>query len=274
VDLHRGHRLAIAMSPPAAPAAWRVVASMFTIIPVAAPAQVGRDSAARAVLLLPVLGGLLGVAAAGVLVTAEAVSRSPEHRLLAAVLAIAALAALTGGLHLDGLADTADGLGSGRAGPHALAIMRRSDVGPMGAAALLFVVLAQATALAALTPGWQASLALVAAVATSRVAVLMATAEQAARPDGFGALIAGTTRPATRATAIAALFGVVIVAATAAVGLGFAARCAGAVLAGLAVAAAIQRIARRRLGGITGDVFGAVIEVCTAAVLVVFALSG
>lgn len=254
--------------------AWRVVVSMFTIIPVAGPVEVDKPVAARAARLLPVLGAMLGGAACGMLIAAQASGDSPERRLLAATLAIAVLAVLTGGLHLDGLADTADGLGSRQRAPQALAIMRKSDVGPMGVAALLFVVIAQILALAALTPGWQASLALVAACATGRVAVLLATAEPAARPDGFGALISGAVGPAARVVAVAALFGVVLVAGTVTVGLAYACRCAGAVLAGLVVSLLIRRLARRRLGGMTGDVFGAVIEGCTAAVLVAMALSG
>jgi len=261
------------MTPPAAPG-WRVAVSMFTIIPARGPAQVDRDAAARAVLLLPALGALLGGLAAGVLAAGEAAGASPPGRLLASVLAIGALAVLTGGLHLDGLADTADGLGSRRTGQHALAIMRRSDIGPIGVASLVFVVLAQVSALAALPPGWRASLALIVAAATGRVAVLLAATENAARPDGFGALIAGTTRLAARVAAVAILLAVTMAAGTAAAGLTFAGRCAGAALAGLVIAAVLQRMARHRLGGITGDVFGAIIEVCVAAVLVVLALSG
>lgn len=260
------------MSPPPVQA-WRVVVSMFTIIPVSGPAEVSRQAAARAVLLLPVLGGLLGIVASGVLIAAQATGGSAERRLLAAALAIATLAVLTGGLHLDGLADTADGLGSRQRGQQALAIMRRSDVGPMGVAALMFVVLAQVFALAALTPGWRASLALAAAAATGRTAVLLATAEPAARPDGFGALISGAARPVTQAVTVAALVGLVLVIGTATAGLTYAGRCAGAVVAGLVAGVVLQRLARRRLGGMTGDVFGAIIEVCAAVVMVVITLT-
>jgi adenosylcobinamide-GDP ribazoletransferase len=288
VDLRRRHRVTAAVTPPGAvppdavppdavppgAPAWRVVVSMFTIVPVAGPAEVGKPAAARAVAGLPVLGALLGCVASGVLIAAQASGDSPERRLLAAALAIGVLAVLTGGLHLDGLADTADGLGSRQGGQQALAIMRKSDVGPMGVAALMFVVLAQILALAALTPGWRASLALVAAAVTGRVAVLLATAEPAARPDGFGALISGATRPVTRAVMVAALLGVVLVTGTVAAGLAYAGSCAGAVLAGLVASVVFRRFAVRRLGGMTGDVFGAIIEVCAAVVLVVTALFG
>jgi adenosylcobinamide-GDP ribazoletransferase len=257
-----------------APPVWRVVVSMFTIIPAGGTGDVGPDVAARAVRLLPVLGALLGGVGAVVMFAAEAAGQSEPRRLLAAVLAIGALGVLTGGLHLDGLADTADGLGSRLTGQQALEVMRRSDIGPMGAAALLFVVLAQVSALAAVQPGWHASVALITAAATSRVAVLLAAAEPAARPDGFGALIAGSIRPGTRIAAVAVLLVAATAAAAAAAGPVFAGSCAGAVLAGLVAAFAICRIARHRLGGTSGDVFGAIIETSVAVALIVLALSG
>ena len=98
-----------------------------------------------------------------------------RRRLLGGVLAVAVLALLTGGLHLDGLADTADGLGSRRPAAEALAIMRRSDTGPLGVATLLLVVLIQVSALATVPRGLDGAGALVLAVVTGRVAVLLAT---------------------------------------------------------------------------------------------------
>ena len=148
---------------------------------------------------LPLLGGLLAAAAGGALLAAEASGHSGPRRLLAATIAFAVLAVLTGGLHLDGLADTADGLGSRRPRDEALDIMRRSDIGPMGVAALLLVILLQVTALASLTPEVPSAVALVAAVITSRVAVILAAGSAAARPGGFGALIAGSTTARARA---------------------------------------------------------------------------
>ncbi len=127
----------------------------------------------------------------------EAGGDSTPRRLLGATLAIGVLALLTGGLHLDGLADTADGLGSRRPRDEALAIMRRSDIGPFGVVALLFAVGVQVTGLAAVQPGWPGAAALAVAVVTGRVAVVLAAGSPAARPDGFGALVAGsTTAPA------------------------------------------------------------------------------
>ena len=252
----------------------RTALGLFTILPVRAAPEIGRDDAARAVLWLPAVGLLLSVPAAAVLLAVEAGGHSGPRRLLAAALAIGVLALLTGGLHLDGLADTADGLGSRRPREEALAIMRRSDVGPFGVAALLFTVLVQITALATVAPGWPDAAALAVAVVTGRTAVVLATGpgSPAARPDGFGALVAGATSARARVTAGAALFAVT--AATAAAWGGYpAVRGAVAVLAGLCAGDLLRRLARRRLGGMTGDVFGAVVEVSAAVALLALALT-
>jgi len=266
--------------PPAGPrraslAPLRTSLGLFTVIPVRASPTIGAGDAARAVLWLPVVGALLAVPAAGVLLAVEAGGDSTPRRLLAAALAIGVLALLTGGLHLDGLADTADGLGSRRPREEALAIMRRSDIGPFGVAALIFVVLIQITALATVSPGWPAAAAVMAAAVTGRVAVVLATGPGSppARPDGFGALVAGTTTTRARVTAAVLLLALVAGAAALAWGLFPALRGAAAVLAGLLAADLLRRAAKRRLGGMTGDVFGALIEVSTTAVLLVLALA-
>jgi adenosylcobinamide-GDP ribazoletransferase len=289
------------MTPPsantgtAAPRPWRVALSMFSVIPAGVPGAIRRDAAARALLWLPAVGALLAAIAAGAMLAVQAGGRSDARRLLAATIAVAVLGLLTGGLHLDGLADTADGLGSRRPTREALAIMRRPDIGPMGVAALLLVILVQITALAAIPAGGLSAAALVLAAVTSRVAVVLATGHgsPSARPGGFGALITETTTARVRVAAIAALLAAVVAgsfllgvipgsalslggpaAAGRPGGLPVAARAVVATLAGLLAADLLRRTARRRLGGMTGDVFGAVIEVCTAIVLLVLALAG
>jgi adenosylcobinamide-GDP ribazoletransferase len=253
-------------------ASWRTALSLFTVIPVPGPAEIRRETAARALAWLPLLGGLLAAAAGGALLAVEAGGHSGPRKLLAATIAVAVLAALTGGLHLDGLADTADGLGSRRPREEALDIMRRSDIGPMGVAALVLVILLQVTALASLAPEVPSAVALVAAVITSRVAVILAAGSPAARPGGFGALIAGATTARARGVALVALLAVVAAGGAATGGTSFAVRGLVAVAAGLFAAALLQRSAQRRLGGTTGDVFGALIEVSAAVVLLVLAV--
>jgi adenosylcobinamide-GDP ribazoletransferase len=256
-------------------AALRTALGLFTIFPVKAALELGRDGAARAVLWLPVTGLLLAVPAAGVLFAVQAGGHSGPRRLLAAALAVGVLALLTGGLHLDGLADTADGLGSRRPRDEALAIMRRSDIGPFGVAALLFTVLVQVTALATVAPGWPDAAALAVAAVTGRTAVVLATGPGSppARPDGFGALVAGATTTRARVTAAAALLAVTAAAAGAAWGAYPALRAVIAVLAGLCAGELLRRLARRRLGGMTGDVFGALVEVSSAVLLLALALT-
>src|SRR5215469_13737884 len=253
----------------------RTALSLFTVFPVGAAPEIGRDEASRAVLWLPVVGALLAVPAAGVLLAAQAGGHATPRLLLAAALAIGVLALLTGGLHLDGLADTADGLGSRRPREEALAIMRRSDIGPFGVAALIFAVLIQITALATVSPGWPEAAAVAAAAVTGRVAVVLTTGPGSppARADGFGALVAGATTARARVMAAALLLALVSGAAALAWGPFAALRGAAAVLAGLLAADVLRRIAKRRLGGMTGDVFGALIEVSATTVLLVLALA-
>ena len=251
---------------------WRAAVSTFTIIPVGGPETIRPELAKRIAYWLPAVGCLLALPAGGIVFGVEAVDTVPR-RLLAATLAIAALGLLTGGLHLDGLADTADGLGSRRPAGQALEVMRRSDTGPMGTAALVFIVLVQITALAAVAPAWLSAAALITAVVTSRVAVLLASGAPAARSEGFGALLTGTTTRGARWLACAALLAMVGAAGVAAGGLTLASRGLLAAASGLVVGAAVRWLACRRLGGMTGDVFGALIEISTAAVLLVAALS-
>ena len=256
-------------------AALRDALGLFTILPVRAAPEIGRREAVRAVLWLPVAGALLAVPAGGVLLAVEAGGHSAPRRLLAAVLAIGLLALLTGGLHLDGLADTADGLGSRRPRDEALAIMRRSDVGPLGVAALLFTVLVQITALATVDPGWPGAGAVLLAAVTGRVAVVLATGpgSPAARPGGFGALVAAATTTRARVATGAGVFVLAAGAAAVVSGPATALRAAVAVLAGLLAAELLRRTALRRLGGMTGDVFGALIEVAAATALLALALA-
>ena len=266
---------------------WHSAVSTFTILPGRRPTEIGPATARLLLLWLPAIGVMLGGVAAAASVLVELGGDSAARRLLAALIAIALLAVLTGGLHLDGLADAADGLASRQPRQQALEIMRKSDVGPMGVAALLLVVGVQVTALASLPSGWQDEAALVLAVITGRVAVVRASGQPAARQDGLGALVAGSTTRRDRSAVTALLVVAVGVTAAlaaitgtvggpgqnaAAAGSLLAARGLAAVLVGLLAAAWLRRAAKRRLGGMTGDVFGAQIELSTAATLLAFAL--
>jgi adenosylcobinamide-GDP ribazoletransferase len=179
--------------------------------------------------------------------------------LLSGALAVAAGLLATGALHEDGLADCADGLGV-RGGPSArLAAMRASGIGSYGTLALIFTAGLRTVALAALTEPGVVALALIAAHAGARALLPWAMHRNSwARQDGL-AVAAG--RP-SRATAVAAL----------AIGLVILVLAAGPIRGAIAAVAAllgllVLPLARQRIGGITGDVLGAVEQLAEIAIL-------
>jgi adenosylcobinamide-GDP ribazoletransferase len=241
--------------------ALRLAFGTLTVLPVRPP-SVDRGTAGRAMALAPLVGLVLGLVACLPLLLTES---SP---LLSAVLTVGAVALLTRGLHLDGLADTADGLGSGRPAADALAVMRKGDVGPFGVATLVIVLLAQVAALAQLVAAGDGVVALVAALVVSRLALPLACLRgvPAARADGLGAAVAGSvSRPAAL---VAVLLTAIPVTALALLGDGAAALAP----LGLLVGAALVWRAVHRLGGVTGDVLGAVVEATFAGSLVLLCL--
>jgi adenosylcobinamide-GDP ribazoletransferase len=108
---------------------------------------------------------------------------------------------------------------------------------------------------------------------TGRVAVVLATGYPAARPGGFGALVAGRTTAAGRVLTVVVFCCVVVAAGLAGGGWALAGRGLAGLLAGLLAGGVVQLVAWRRLGGMTGDVFGAIVEVSTAATLVACVLA-
>ena len=199
--------------------AWRLAVGTLSAWPVRPPRTVDRDVAGRAMLLAPLAVLPLAVAATLLVLVADAAGLAP---LVTGLLVVALLALGTRAFHLDGLADTADGLTSSYERERTLAVMRSGDVGPAGAAALVLVLGLQAAGVAAL--------------AASDAALLVWTALLV----GSGLLV---DVPWWR-TLVAA--GVAVV-----------------------VLALLLLRARRRLGGVTGDVLGAGVELTLAAVLVV-----
>ena len=251
-------------------AGLRLSLGLLTIVPVGR-VRTDRATARVAMLLAPVVGLLVGSTA---WLVGAAVHALGGPALLASVAAVAVLAALTRGMHLDGLADLADGLGSAAPPAAALAIMRRSDIGPFGVTTLVLVLLGQVASLEPAWPAGHAAPLLLTAAATGRLAVAWACRPSVppARPDGLGALVAGTvpTTAAAGATAMvllgAAGAGELVGRLPTALGL------AGAALGGLAASLLLLRRAVTRLGGVTGDVLGALIETGTVTVLVLATL--
>ncbi|MBQ1072892.1 adenosylcobinamide-GDP ribazoletransferase [Micromonospora sp. C31] len=246
----------------------RLALTTFTTLPVRA-GRIDRAVAGTAMALAPAVGALLGVVLAGILLLLG--EFAPP--LVAAAVTVGAGALLTRGLHLDGLADTVDALGSYRRGAAALEIMKKPDVGPFGVVALVVVLLVQTAALAELAGrSWPAVLAaVVAAGAAGRLGVAAACRRgiPAARPEGLGALVAGTVGPVALAAGAVA---VALPALAAVPGRPWQGPLAVAVA--LAVAVGLLRHVVRRLGGVTGDVLGATVEVVTTLAYLGVVLSG
>ncbi|MER5531426.1 adenosylcobinamide-GDP ribazoletransferase [Streptomyces sp. NPDC002677] len=233
-----------------------------------------REAARGGMLLAPLAGLAVGLCAGAVgalLVLAGA------SALVAAVAAVAVPAVLTRGLHLDGLADTADGLGSGKPAEEALRIMKQSDIGPFGVITLVLVLLGQVAALDQAYGGsWQhGMLAAVVAATVARLAMSLAAVEgvPAARPDGLGAAVAGVV-PKVGASVVTVAVMVVAAGAGALVGSADSLRALLAVVVAEAATDVLLRLCRRRFGGVTGDVFGALAETAATTALLVFSLGG
>ncbi|MFC4498935.1 MULTISPECIES: adenosylcobinamide-GDP ribazoletransferase [Streptomyces] len=259
------------MSPPARLHGLRFAFGTLTVLPVGV-SRWDREAARGGMLGAPVVGLVVGGCAAGLGLLLLVLGAGP---LLAAVGSVAVPAVLTRGLHLDGLADTADGLGSGKPAEDALRIMKQSDIGPFGVITLVFALLAQAAALASLYDGsWaRGALAAVVSAVAARLALTLAARAgvPAARPEGLGAAVAGVV-PVGGAVAVTAAFTVGLAAWGGLSGPYDAVRTALAVLAALAAAELLLRHCRRRFGGVTGDVFGGLAETAATTALVALTL--
>lgn len=235
----------------------RAAIALFTRLPVG-----GSDAQPGSILLTaPAVGvivALLAAAPAAVLLLADA----PGIPWIAATTGLGCTAYLTRGLHLDGLADFTDGLGCRSAQP--VAVMQRSDIGAFGVVALILVLLLQVGLLGSLaaSAGWRGLVGgLLIALAAGRSAVIWPCrlGVPAAAGSRLGAWVAGSVRPwaaaATTSLVAAAAWLLEAWAGTA------------AILAAIGCGFLVERSARRRFGGITGDVLGACVEVGQTAAL-------
>jgi adenosylcobinamide-GDP ribazoletransferase len=225
----------------------RLAFAFLTRLPFRAAARPEPGALARAAWAFPLAGILVGVIAG---IAFEIGDRLGLPINAMALIAVAVAVLITGGLHEDGLADTMDGLGGGADRAEALAIMRDSRTGAFGVLALVFSVGLRVAALAALPDTRVAVSALVAAHTVSRglLPTLMLWLDPA-RSDGLGAEAGRPTPPGATAAALIALL-----VALLALGIG---RGILAMVLAAAAMAALALLARRRLGGYTGDVLGA-----------------
>jgi adenosylcobinamide-GDP ribazoletransferase len=234
----------------------KVALAFLTRLPVAPEPTAAGSSLGASVVMFPVVGALIGLLGGGGYALAFWLGLPP---LPAATVALATTIWLTGALHEDGLADVADGFGGGRTREDKLRIMRDPRIGSYGALALVLGLLARAGALAALAAPADVMAALVAAGAASRAALAaVMTTLPVARADG---LAAGAGRPHPLRTAAAVLVAALI--AVVLLGKG----AAAALIAGAGAAFVVACLARRQIGGHTGDVLGAVQQLTEIGVL-------
>lgn len=239
-----------------------LAARYLTIIPLPGGRHGPSSRLGRAVAWFPVVG--LGLGA--LLAAADWLTARWFSPLLAALLTVTAWKLLTGGLHLDGLADCLDGL-AGRDREQRLAIMRDSRIGTFGAVGLILFLMLELVTVAEAAATWRWRALLVIPAIGRAAPPLLARWFPPARADGQGAAFAGGVGVA------GALLAVVIAAAAAVAVLG-----AGgfvAALSGMVAALAAGRFFAGRLGGLTGDVLGAGVEVAElVALLAVLAWTG
>ncbi|MEM0923033.1 MAG: adenosylcobinamide-GDP ribazoletransferase [Pseudomonadota bacterium] len=224
------------------------------------------DGLGRASRYFPAIGALVGALTAAVWLAAVAVLPAPA----AAGLALAAGIALTGALHEDGLADTADALGGHAGRDRALEILRDSRIGTYGTLALVLSLGLRWSALSALAPGPGAIALVLAATLGRAVMVPVSRLMPPARSDGLGAGVA--TGPDRLGFMIAGIT-VLVVPALVLYWIGPATLPTLAATALVAVLAASLplRAAQRRLGGYTGDILGAACQMAEIAVLLTLA---
>ncbi|MGH3448777.1 MAG: adenosylcobinamide-GDP ribazoletransferase, partial [Nocardioidaceae bacterium] len=228
--------------------------TFLTRIPLPARLRLGDDDLLRSVVLFPVVGAALGAGVGWV----GAVSTPLLPAVVAGALGVGFELVATGALHLDGLADSADGLGGGSR-QQRLAIMRDHGLGVYGASTLVLNLLAKAAAVGTLaTLGMAVAvpvLALVFAVSRATPLPLAATLPYARPGGGTGMLLAGRLGP-RRAVCGVAVALVLVAALGAVVGV---ATASGAVVSAVVATVCVGLASWRRLGGVTGDVLGAAI---------------
>jgi adenosylcobinamide-GDP ribazoletransferase len=255
----------------------RLAVSVLTRIPCGAVRTDAR-TVSWAMTLAPFVGAGIGAVAAGVFGASRAAVGTGTTALLPASLALAATVVLTGALHLDGLADSADALGV-RGGPEEVrAAMKAPGIGAFGATALAVVLLVDVAAVSLAGERGLGPLALMTACVGSRLAVTWTcrAGVTSARAEGLGAWVAGSVSRRRALTASVGSGGLVAAVAvllhashlSATVGL-----VVSALLAGVLAGELARRAVTPRIGGLTGDVIGAVVECSSMTTITVIALA-
>lgn len=250
--------------PTAIKAGWkyfRLALGFLTTIPARVNDPFQPGDLGRAAAFYPLIGLIIGLILCAVRAVAARLFSEP----LGAILVVAAWVVLTGGLHLDGLADCCDGLLAALPPGRRLEIMRDPRLGTFGGVGLILFLLLKTGAVLAIPStinSWQMYFPLLFAPVLARGLLLLAARQPMARPGGLGAEFAlGVTR---RTYILAVLLPLALLGFGGLHGLAAAA-------AGLLVTLGIIHLAKNRLGGLTGDVLGLQIELVELTVLLVFA---
>jgi adenosylcobinamide-GDP ribazoletransferase len=228
---------------------------LLTIIPFPFGSSSDSPPSKYSPLFFPFVGVLIGVGAAAVFALFDELL----PRDLAAALTIVALVIATGALHVDGLADFADGMFGGQDPASRMRIMKQPDIGAFGVAAVVLVLALDWIALSSLTVE-SAWLVLPMVGLMSRAAPLIVmTLTKYVSSGGLAQSYVGIPKPALVVAIVVAIF------ISAVIGGGLALSVA---LAGVVMAVLVTLFAKRRIGGSNGDVYGAAVELVTAVCLI------
>jgi adenosylcobinamide-GDP ribazoletransferase len=227
----------------------------FTRIPIKKEVSFQGENIGRSLFFLPIIGLAMG-GLAGVPV----VFLSEYSKGISALLSVLILAILTGGLHLDGLADTFDGFLSGREKDRVMEIMKDSTLGAFGAVALIFLIASKLVAVYELPVEYWVGIPL--SLANARlVAGYVISTKKNARREGLGALFKSSAAGKNVLLSGLVMIGIILFINP-------------IFLIPLAVSFIMGELivfwSYRKIGGMTGDVYGAVIELCEVASLIIF----
>ncbi len=245
--------------------ALKLATAFLTIVPIRIKDdEASADDLAASRFAYPIVGAAIGLLLTAIVPLGLARIGAPPE--IAAFVIVATSAILTGGLHIDGLADTADGLFLWGDRERRLTVMRDPHVGSYGVAAVVLVILGKYAALSVMIEPQRGRGILVAAVIARALILVAAGMAGYARPEGTGRIVieATTLRDAIGAAALALMIGWA--------GRGGAGVVAAIVAIGLAWG--LTRVAVARLGGVTGDTLGALVEAGELVVLLTLVLGG
>jgi adenosylcobinamide-GDP ribazoletransferase len=242
---------------------WRfpLAISFLTIFPARIKHELQAGDLGRSAAWFPMVGLLIGA----VLVGLQWILQKIFPPLVAAPLLVSAWAIITGGLHLDGVADCGDGLFHASTPERRLEIMKDPRLGSFGAISLMIFLLLKVFSIVSLQPflDWRTFLPLFVAPVTGRWLLLLAANQPHARPGGMGADFKAGFRSWMYLAAAVILILLIVIGGW---------KAAVAVVLAHIVGSLIIFISRRRLGGITGDVYGLLVEIGELVVLLSYSL--